>query len=243
MKDDSIIIFTDGSSRGNPGPGGSAAIILIPGEDRVIEVGEHEEKTTNNRMELQGAICALIAIRQFPGDVVIHTDSSYLIQGMTKWVDGWIKNGWITTNKEDVINRDLWEILTSLLYEREEKFKVSWKHISGHSGIAGNERCDVIATALADRKEIKLYDGPIDGYDHDLTSIISDGAKKEMKGKKKNRSKKKAYSYISMLGGDIQTHATWDECEARVKGKSGAKFKKTLNKEEEDQIHSEWSKK
>src|SRR5206468_2129163 len=85
-----IIMYTDGSSRGNPGPGGFAAVIFIPEDKRVIEIGGREEKTTNNRMELQGVIDGLLAIRKFPGDILIHTDSSYVIQGITKWVEGWV---------------------------------------------------------------------------------------------------------------------------------------------------------
>jgi ribonuclease HI len=190
--------------------------------------------------KLQAVIGALIALRQFSGDVVVKTDSSYVMQGITKWVHGWIKNGWMTSTKEEVLNRDLWEILTSLLYEREEKGKVDWNHISGHSGIPGNERTDEIATAFADKKEIELYDGPAEKYGFDLTKETPNRVKKEIKDEKRTRSKQPAYSYISMVDGKIETHKTWNECEKRVKGVPGAKFKKAISADEEEAIIKEW---
>ena len=245
---ESIIIFTDGSSRGNPGPGGYAAVVCIMEEKRVIEIAGRETNTTNNRMELQAAIDALLAIRKFPGDVSVNTDSKYLIQGVTTWVTSWIRNGWITSTKEEVQNRDLWELLTSLMYEREEKWKIDWKHVSGHVGIVGNERCDALATAFADGNEIKLFDGPLSEYAFDILSPISDKQKKELeerkeiKDDKKSRSRKAAHSYLSMLDGEIVKHATWKECEERVKGKSGAKFKKAVSESEEKEIIADWKK-
>ncbi len=236
-----ITIFTDGSSRGNPGPGGWGTVILVAEDERVIEVGGYEEKTTNNRMELQAVIGALLAIRQFPGDVSVHTDSGYLISGITKWVHGWIKNGWITSTKEEVQNRDLWELITSLLYEREQKGKVSWKHVSGHAGVPGNERCDEIATAFADKKEIELFDGALADYSVDLHSKIPDNVKKGIKDEKRTRSKQKAFSYLSLVDGKLEKHKTWAECEARVKGKKGARFKKSLSHKDEQKIIAEWN--
>lgn len=182
---DPIIIFTDGSSRGNPGPGGYAAVIYIPEDDRIIELGGRENKTTNNRMELQAVIDAALAIRKFPGDIVINSDSKYVIQGMTAWVKTWIQNGWVTSAKEDVQNRDLWELLTSLLYEREEKWKIEWKYVVGHAGIPGNERCDVIATAFADGKDTELFDGSASDYEVNILSTVEDPRKKRIEGNRR----------------------------------------------------------
>jgi ribonuclease HI len=237
-----ITIFTDGASKGNPGPGGWAAVIFLPTEDKVVELGGHEDRTTNNRMELQGAINALLHIRHLPDDVTIHTDSSYLIQGITKWVKGWIKNGWTTQGREDVQNRDLWEILAAVMEEREEQDSTTeWKHVAGHSGIPGNERVDEIASTFAEKKNVELYIGPAADYGIDLTSTVANRTKKTVKDTKKSRSSKPAYSYLSMIDGNIKTYKTWAECESNVKGVKGAKFKKALSKEEEELIRKEWS--
>ncbi len=242
MKKDIITIFTDGSSSGNPGPGGWGAVIALP-NDTVVEAGGHEEHTTNNRMELQAAIGAFLKIKHVPGDVVVHTDSSYVIQGITKWVHAWIKNGWVTSTKEQVLNKDLWEILTSLIYDREREATITWKRVSGHSGVPGNERVDEIATAFTMGKEIKLYDGSSKDYKIDLITVTPNRVKKTVKDSKKSRSSKPAYSYVSKVDGKIETHKTWAECEKRVKGASGAKFKKALNASEEKEIMQEFSSK
>ena len=101
-----LTIFTDGSSRGNPGPGGWAAVVIHG--DKLQELGGGEANTTNNRMEITAAVRGLEKTKK--GDeVTIYTDSSYLINGITKWIKGWKRNGWITKTKDEVLNRDLWE--------------------------------------------------------------------------------------------------------------------------------------
>ena len=116
MKDE-ILIWSDGASRGNPGQGGWGVIIVSP-EKEVIELGGGEKYTTNNKMELMGAISALdhISKNNFTTaeKILIHTDSKYVISGITKWVHGWRRNNWQTSQKEEVLNRDLWEKLFSL---------------------------------------------------------------------------------------------------------------------------------
>src|SRR5689334_19491210 len=104
----SIRIFTDGSSRGNPGPGGWGAILDTG--STTIELGGREDHTTNNRMEMTAALNALRRLRD-EGllEATVHTDSKYLIQGITEWIAGWQRNGWITSTKKEVENRDLWE--------------------------------------------------------------------------------------------------------------------------------------
>jgi len=239
-----ITIFTDGASRGNPGPGGWGAVITLPQEGKIVELGGHDERTTNNRMEVQAAINAILHIKHLPDDVIIYTDSSYLLQGITEWVKDWIKNGWTTSTNEAVQNRDLWEVLAGVLFEREENKdygSVSWKKVSGHAKVPGNDRADVIATKYADKKDIELYNGPATDYKHDLEKIEAHAETKATKDSKRSRSNKKAYSYISKVDGKIETHKTWAECEVRVKGKSGAKFKKAISKEEEEEIKQEWS--
>lgn len=151
------IIYTDGSSRGNPGPGGWGAIVL--GEGKVKELGGREEMTTNNRMELKGAIEALKSISN-KNEIVVHSDSQYVIKGITEWISGWQAKGWRNAQKKAVLNRDLWEEL----YEATRGKDISWQYVAGHSDIAGNERCDEIATRFADGESVPLYDGELAKY-------------------------------------------------------------------------------
>lgn len=152
-----ITIYTDGSSKGNPGSGGWGAIIF-DGEN-VREIGEREEKTTNNRMEMTAAIKALKNIPE-NSEIEIHSDSAYLINGITVWIKKWQKNNWRTKNKKAVLNKDLWE---KLLVETEKR-KIEWKKVLGHSGHKFNERCDEIANGFAGGEKVKLYNGLKQGY-------------------------------------------------------------------------------
>ncbi len=158
-----FIIYTDGSSRGNPGPGGWGVIItkaLRQAQgDFVTEIGDREENTTNNRMEMRAVIEGL---KNTPegSKVEIHTDSEYLIKGATIWIKNWQKNNWRTKDKKPVLNQDLWQ---ELLDEQEKK-DVSWQKVLGHSGDRYNDRCDEIATSFADGKKIALYSGPENNY-------------------------------------------------------------------------------
>ncbi|MEK7117642.1 MAG: ribonuclease HI [Patescibacteria group bacterium] len=161
-----FIIYTDGSSRGNPGPGGWAAIVIkalrqAQGDNgrTVIEIGGREEKTTNNRMEMMAAIHGLKSVLEGVG-VEIHTDSEYLLKGATKWILGWQKNNWRTKDKRAVLNQDLWEKLIAEM----EKRNVGWRQVAGHSSHKLNDRADKIATQFADGKAVKLYNGPYDKY-------------------------------------------------------------------------------
>jgi ribonuclease HI len=227
------IIFTDGSSRGNPGPGGWGAVVAD--EARVVELGDREERTTNNRMELMACIEALKLVSE-KKRVTLYSDSKYVIQGITQWVKAWEARGWKTLQKEDVLNRDLWEALV----EAAEGKVIEWNYVGGHVGIAGNERCDEIATMFADRKNPNLYHGPVTKYPLDILNFKIDETKQEKKQSSKGRVGK-AYSYLSQVNGTIETHATWLECEKRVKGVKGARFKKALSAEEEKEIISLWS--
>ncbi len=231
------IIFTDGASKGNPGPGGFGAII-VSGKD-VVEVGSGEASTTNNRMEIAAVIAALEYISresEAHKKITIFTDSSYVLRGATKWIEGWQEAGWVTKGKKQVLNRDLWERLADLTKGQN----IEWKLLSGHVGIAGNERADEIATAFAGAAEPKLFSGPAKEYKIDILNITHDTKKKHTKKKDKAHSRAKAYSYVSMVNGKIETHQTWAECEKRVKGVSGAKFKKAKSVEEERGIIGEW---
>ncbi|MDP3996115.1 MAG: ribonuclease H [bacterium] len=247
------VVFTDGASRGNPGPGGFGAIIIAPKNNEVgsmnyevTEIGGREGDTTNNRMELTAAIKALQGITNHQSSItkiILYTDSSYLINGITKWIYGWQKNGWKTKEKKDVENRDLWESLAELkeLLGTKNPMEIEWKHVGGHIGVAGNERADEIASNFADGKKEVLYSGNLENYPvKNILNITSDRTAKESKSQNRARSKAKAYSYVSKVHGVIQTHKTWAECESRVKGRP-AKFKKALNEKEEKEIINSWT--
>ncbi len=230
-----ILLFTDGASKGNPGRGGWGAIVA--GNGKVVELGGNEPHTTNNRMELMAALKGLQYAKSLPpGPRVLRTDSSYVINGITKWVHGWQKNGWKTKEKKDVLNKDLWSDLVEAAHGQE----VAWEYVGGHVGIAGNERVDTIASEFALGNAIKLFKGPIDEYDVDITNLSHDMVLKEKKSGDKSRSSAKAYSYISEVDGTVLVHKTWAECEARVKGKR-ARFKKALTRAEEALIIEQFS--
>ena len=139
-----VMIYTDGSCLGNPGPGGWAAILVYGDAEK--ELSGAEADTTNNRMELMAAIAALEALTR-PVACTITSDSVYLKDGITKWIHGWKKNGWMTAAKKPVKNRDLWERLDAALNQH----KVSWSWVKGHAGHPMNERCDTLARAEAER--------------------------------------------------------------------------------------------
>ena len=233
------LLFSDGSSLGNPGPGGYGAIVVISNA-RVIEMGGHEKHTTNNRMELQAVIEGLRRLHKESGDVTIFTDSTYVRKGATEWVHSWMKRGWKTMGKTDVENQDLWKDLVNLLEYRHKVGKVSWTHVPGHSGVAGNERCDEIATGYAGGEEVGLFEGELGDYAIDILNISIDEEMAEARAKTKSRSREKAYSYLSLVGGKAMRHTTWVECEKRVKGKSGVKYKKALSPTDESAILRSW---
>jgi ribonuclease HI len=234
-----ITIFTDGSSRGNPGPGGWGTVVVK--NDKVTELGGRENPTTNNRMELMAAINGLgsISSLEVSDEVTIYSDSSYVINGITKWVHGWQKKGWKTLDKKDVVNRDLWERLVEAVVGK----KINWKYVGGHVGIVGNERCDEIATSFADNDPSLLYSGPLVDYSiPNILDISAVSADVQKKSSSKSRSAAKAYSYVSSVDGVISVDKTWAECEARVKGKKGVKYKKSLNRFEEQEIIADFKK-
>jgi ribonuclease HI len=133
-----IQIWTDGACSGNPGPGGWGAL-LIAGKKRKEMYGG-EADTTNNRMELMAAIESLNALKK-PSLVTLHTDSTYVKDGLTKWIHGWKRNGWKTASKKPVKNKDLWQALEAACARHE----IKWVWVKGHAGDAGNEKADELA--------------------------------------------------------------------------------------------------
>lgn len=162
-----ITIYTDGASRGNPGPGGWGGIIAD--ENSVTEIGGSEDRTTNNRMELTACIRALeFAINNLPFSnqaIQIHADSEYVMKGITEWIKRWREQGWRTAARKPVLNQDLWRRLLELTRGQN----IEWKHVAGHTGIRWNERADEIATDFGDLPRRggarpSLYHGPRDQY-------------------------------------------------------------------------------
>lgn len=231
--------FCDGSSLGNPGPGGWGAL-LVRISGRVVEMGGGERRTTNNRMELTAAIEVLRALSDEPGDLAIHTDSAYVLNGATKWVKGWERNGWVTAAKEPVANEDLWKMLIQFASDRKKFGAVSWVKVPGHSGVPGNERADAIANAFAAEETPELYDGELGDYAYDVLAIAADSDRVLERSAARTRSRAKAYSYLSKVGESIRIHKTWAECEARVKGVAGAKYQKALSPSDEEAIAKRW---
>ena len=138
--DDVVEIFSDGACSGNPGPGGWGTLLRFG--EHVKELSGFDPETTNNRMELIGAIAGLEALTR-PCRVSLTTDSEYVKKGMTEWIDGWVKRGWKNSQKKPVANRDLWERLLELTKEHQ----VEWHWVRGHDGHPENERCDELARA------------------------------------------------------------------------------------------------
>ena len=243
MKNDTIVVFTDGASRGNPGAGGWGALLIDNNLNKVWELGGREDNTTNNRMEMMAACEALLSIEKIKieGSIEVHTDSAYLLNGITGWVFGWEKNGWKTKTGEPVLNQDLWKEISSVCVRLKQKHSIDWKKVSGHSGLRGNERVDEIATMKADGEKIALFIGGLSEYEKMLGGDIFDVTSEKAKPKKKSSSSgKKAYSYVSLVGGHVFADADWTTCEKRVKGKPKTKFKKVFSKDEEVSLIAEW---
>ena len=142
-----IQIFTDGACSGNPGVGGWGAVLRYKQAEK--EISGAEELTTNNRMEMTALIKALELLKE-PCDITVYTDSRYLMNGVTQWLDGWVKNGWKTSAKKSVLNADLWQKLIDLM----KPHHIRWEWIKGHNGHEENERVDALArTAVQKLKD------------------------------------------------------------------------------------------
>jgi len=258
-----IVAFTDGAASGNPGPGGWAAVVVTP-QGHVTELGGGAPHTTNNKMELTGAIKALEQVARDREPVRIYTDSSYVIKGITQWVWNWQRRGWKTAEGGDVLNRDLWEQLLSLVNARGRN-RVEWHWVRGHDGTPGNERVDEIAVAFSRGRQEALYDGPLSDYTLPILELPDNTALPERASasrgpaapasagtlfggeasqpsafRSRPATKGAAYSYLSLVDGALERHATWAECERRVKGRAGARFKKAMSAADEAVILKSW---
>ena len=133
-----ITIYTDGACKGNPGPGGWGALLEYNGRKKTMHGGE--PLTTNNRMEMMGAISALETLRE-ACEITLFTDSKYVLQGLTEWLPGWKARGWRTASKQPVKNQDLWERLDAAV----QRHTIEWRWVKGHAGDPGNEMADQLA--------------------------------------------------------------------------------------------------
>ena len=133
-----VIIYTDGACSGNPGPGGWGSVLMYRGHRRELSGGDIS--TTNNRMELMAVIRALEALKR-PCNITIHTDSTYVMKGMTEWLPQWKQRNWLTAAKKPVKNVELWQRMEKAI----DSHKVDWKWVKGHSGVPENERADELA--------------------------------------------------------------------------------------------------
>lgn len=138
-----VEIWTDGACRGNPGPGGWGALLRSGGKERELFGGERQ--TTNNRMEMRAVIEALAALTR-TCDVILHTDSQYVMKGITEWMPQWIRRGWKTADKKPVKNVDLWQQMD----KEVTRHRVQWRWVRGHTGNPGNERADQLANKGVD---------------------------------------------------------------------------------------------
>jgi ribonuclease HI len=137
-KKSKVEIYSDGACSGNPGPGGWGSVLLYNGHRRELSGGERQ--TTNNRMELMAVIQALETLKR-PCEVIVHTDSTYVMKGMTEWLAQWKKRDWRTADRKPVKNQDLWQRLDELA----ARHRIEWQWVKGHAGHPGNERADALA--------------------------------------------------------------------------------------------------
>ncbi len=233
-----VVVFCDGAAKGNPGPGGWGVVIASP-QGEVTELGGRAEHTTNNKMELTAAIEALTHIRDVAGQVDVYTDSTYVIKGIREWIHNWRRRGWTTMDGTPVSNRELWQELDHVVNERGRRL-VTWHYVRGHVGTPGNERVDAIADGLARGMRVTLYQGPLSGYDLPIFDVPDDTSVPARSASSSRSSKTPAYSYLSVVDGQLVRHATWADCESRVKGRSGARFKKAASAADEARILQDW---
>lgn len=238
-----IVIYGDGACSGNPGPGGWGSIVIT--STHVEELAGAHPSTTNNRMEISAVLNALawssakIDLQNFD-EILIFTDSVYLIRGITQWIFGWKRRGWKTADNGEVSNQDLWQELDNVLANLRKKnpdLKLQWNFVKGHAGDPGNERCDEIAVAGSKDSYVDLYRGHPKNYHFDVNILPEIKPLPEMKTKSAQPSK--PAWYISYVNGVFSKHQTWKECEALVKGRP-AKFKKVSSEEEESEVKKSW---
>jgi ribonuclease HI len=234
------VVFCDGAAKGNPGPGGWG-VVIATADGQVIELGGNAPHTTNNRMELTAAIEALTHVQNVGGAIDLYTESTYVIKGIREWIHNWRRRGWTTMEGTPVSNRELWQQLDGLVSGRS-RGSITWHYVRGHVGTPGNERVDAIADGLARGSAVTLYAGPLSDYGLPIFDVPDDTSvpKRTSSSASSRAPKAAAHSYLSLVDGQLMRHTTWSECESRVKGRSGAKFKKATSAADEAAILQSW---
>ena len=240
----SILIYTDGACSGNPGPGGWASIIYL--NNFVYEIADRQTNTTNNQMELLAAIKALQFVLENISnnkinEIYLYTDSVYVIKGITQWIHGWKKNDFINQQNEPVANKNLWLELDNLVLKVQKvlQLKINWLYVRGHVGVDGNERCDEVAVAFSKNEYIDLnFQVPANEYLFDILKTPKTEALPDFKKQNSNTSKNSWY--LVYHAGVLSKYLTWKECESKVKGVPGVKFKKVSSHDEEQALLKQW---
>lgn len=223
------VAYTDGACLGNPGPGGWGARILYPDGSVAEYGGAASARTTNNQMELQAAIEALNIMRRFQS-VTVVTDSRYVIDGVTQWIHGWRRRHWLTASNTPVKNRQLWMRLDELNHSG-----VRWQHVRGHSGDPNNERVDDIARGFAQGTCPILFKGQVGSASDPVQAYLQAGSMLDPPQVHRQKTPSRVFDkprYVSIVHGRVTLDDEWALCSARVRGVSGALYKKVRNAEE-----------
>lgn len=223
------VAYTDGACLGNPGPGGWGARILYPDGSVAEYGGAARALTTNNQMELQAAIEALQRMRHFQS-VTVVTDSRYVIDGVTQWIHGWRRRNWLTASRTPVKNQQLWMRLADLNHTG-----VRWQHVRGHSGDPNNERVDDIARAFAQGACPVLFKGRVGDDSDPVQAYLQAASTPVLPQVNRQKASGRVFDkpcYVSIVHGQVTLDAEWALCSARVRGVSGALYKKVRNAEE-----------
>jgi len=196
-------------------------------------------------MELTAVLRGLESLRDTAGEVEVISDSLYVLRGISQWIWGWRKRGWKTAEGGDVLNREIWQALDAEVGRRRKLGQpaIRWSYVKGHAGTPGNERVDEIAVAFSKGSPLQppLYRGSLLHYFvaiHDLPESREIPPYDPEKNSK--RTPVPALAYVSVVNGVPSRHSTWKECEAHVKGRSGAKFKKVTSEAEEKKTWESW---
>lgn len=214
-------IYTDGATSGNPGPSGWGAVIL--GGGRRKEIGGFEEHSTNNRMELTAVIESLRVVPH-GANAVVHSDSAYVIDGITKYIHKWRRNDFLKADKQPVENRDLWEELDALSGPR-----VRYVKVAAHSGNRENERANDIAQAFSKKKRVRLVEAP---YTHVNPPPSAAGG---------SLARGVIFpTYAVYHQGRLDFHRSWDDCRRAVEGRRGMRYKKCKTREELEYTLEKW---
>ncbi len=235
-----IVVFTDGAAKGNPGPGGWGVVVVTP-DGEVTELGGRAAHTTNNRMELTGAINGLGAVRDLAGPVVglhrldlRHPGHPRVDLGLAqaRLADGDGHRG-----------AEPRPVGAAGGADRRPRHQggIDWHYVRGHVGTPGNERVDAIADGLAQHRPVTLYSGPLHAYEVAILDLPSDTTVPARKTRQRVERWPRPHSYLSVVDGQAIRHTTWADCERRVKGRSGARFKKAMSPADEIAILRGWN--